>query len=181
MTVRVGDFVPAAYEAHVLVFHHEDDDGGPDPRACAGSRFGRDIPDSPTVGHAAEVAPARTRLLAVSCAGRQGCGPRSRDRVPCVLRQGAGHMAPRRSTRQGIGCLLTRRACPVRRRQAPRGGTGAVLRTWWPDDRAWVVGTAIDRDDTLRRLARRYRPGPSCPDLDAARRTADDQVPERAQ
>jgi hypothetical protein len=29
MTVRVGDFVPAAYEAHVLVFHHEDDDGGP--------------------------------------------------------------------------------------------------------------------------------------------------------
>jgi hypothetical protein len=52
---------------------------------------------------------------------------------------------------------------------------------WWPDDRAWVVGTDIDGDDTL--VAGSHDAIDAVlahPHLDTTRVTADDQLTERA-
>jgi hypothetical protein len=51
---------------------------------------------------------------------------------------------------------------------------------WWPDDRAWVVGTDIDGNDTI--VAGSHDAIDAIlahPDLDATRTSADDQLTER--
>ncbi len=51
---------------------------------------------------------------------------------------------------------------------------------WWPNDRAWVVGTDVDGDDTLVAGSQTLIDAILVhPDLDARPVTAHDQLPER--
>jgi hypothetical protein len=179
---RLRDVVPAASEAHVLVFHHEDDDGSP-PIGCLDRRPLTALRD---------VLLTRTTTPSLCWfalwerrPGLPDSGPRCRScTCPNAPTCCFAPVAKVVDLAAGIACLAysgeaqgtwleavneAGHRVPVdpgdlaRFAEASRAAGRVRSPNLVADDRAWVVGTAIGRDDTRRRLARRYRRGPSPP------------------
>ena len=198
---RVRDVVPSAYQAHVLVTHVEDEDGGP-PIGCLDRRSLAAIRD---------VLATRTATPEVCWfalwEGHPGL-PLVWATWPKLHLPERDYLLFRAAVDQVVDLAVETEwlsysgevqgmsfvAVDEAGRRAPidpgdlasyaeAGRAAGRVRSpnlWWPDDRAWVVGTDIDGDDTL--IAGSYGVIDAIlahPDLDARRVHADDQLPER--
>lgn len=198
---RVRDVVPAAYEAHVLVSHQGDVDGGP-PVGCL-DRLSlaalRDVllpgTTTPDVCWFAlwEGHPGLPRQWATLARLRLPERAYLMFRAPvakvvdlAVEIEGLGHSGDVQGSSSwavdDAGARVDVDPADMSR-YAEAGRAAGRVRSpnlWWPDDRAWVVGTDIDGDDTL--VAGSYAVINAILarlDLDAEPVTAHDRLTER--
>jgi hypothetical protein len=198
---RVRDVVPAAYRTHALISHHEDDYGGP-PVGCLDARsltVLRDILRTRTTtpglcwfalweGHPG--LPRRWATLPKLHLPERDYllfrAPVAEVVELAIETEYLGHS----SDAQGIllsavdeaGGLVDVDPAEARTFAQADRETGRVRspNLWWPEDRAWVVGTDIDADDTLvAGTQEAVEAIPAHPDLDAKRVNAEDHLPER--
>jgi hypothetical protein len=167
---HVRDVVPAEYEAHVLVRHHPDEDGGP-PIGCL---------DRVSLAAICEVLPFHTATPDVCWfalwEGNPGL-PRRWAPLPRMHLPERAYLMFRAPVVDVValameieclgfdgdaqGCTFIAYDGSGARRdvdpaelaryadEARATGRARSPNLLWPDDRAWVVGTDIDGDDTL--------------------------------
>lgn len=198
---RVRDVVPAAYEAHVLVTHKADVDGGP------------------PVGCLDRVSLAALRDVLLPCTatpdvcwfalweGHPGL-PRHWDTLTKLQLPGRAYLLFRTPVAkvvelaveterlgtsgdvQGLhywaideaGARVDVDPAEISRYGKEGRAAGRVRspNLWWPEDRAWVVGTDIDGDDTLVAGSHTMIDAILAhPDLEARPVAAHDDLPER--
>jgi hypothetical protein len=196
---RVRDVVPASYDAFVLITHRGDDDGGP-PIGCldrVSLAVLRDVlvrhTKSPEIGWFAlwEGHPGLPR--------RWQAIPKLQlpDRSYVLFRAPVGDVVELAIETEFLGYSADvqgsvfwaidsagRRVdvdMEVIRQYAEDGRAAGRVRSpnlWWPDDRAWVVGTDIDGDVTVVACSQAVAAALlTRPDLYAHAVAADDPVP----